>query len=201
MTRIYFEDRYISIAGPDELDEIHSYTLVFHYSGRKELLNLIKLFEHSGNILSMLVWYENQNALWKALRSCFRIIKAGGGLVINEKAEYLFIKRRGSWDLPKGKLEKFENYEKCAVREVSEECDLMNPTLGKRITATYHTYRLKDKLILKKTVWFEMHISNDENPRPQASEDITEIRWFEKKNWTEVEKNTFASIRELLASL
>jgi 8-oxo-dGTP pyrophosphatase MutT (NUDIX family) len=201
MTQLYFEDRYISIAEPDELTNKSSYSLVFHYTGRKELLNLIKLFEHSHTISSMLVWNENQKALWKALRSCFRIIKAGGGIVLNSKGEYLFIKRRGFWDLPKGKLEKFENYEKCALREVSEECELKNPQLGKRITTTYHTYRMKGKLILKKTVWFEMHISDNENPQPQLSEDITEIRWFDKKNWDEVEKNTFASIRELMRSL
>ena len=201
MTTIYFEDRYISIAEPDEPADKASYSLIFHYSGRKELLNLIKLFEHSSTLTSMLVWHENQKALWKALRSCFRIIKAGGGLVTNEKGEYLFIKRRGFWDLPKGKLEKFENYEKCALREACEECDLKNPTLGNRLATTYHTYRLKGKLILKKTVWFEMQISDKETPKPQTSEEITEIRWFKKKDWAEVEKNTFASIRELLASL
>jgi ADP-ribose pyrophosphatase YjhB (NUDIX family) len=201
MTHIYFEDRYISIAAPDEMDGKSSYAIVFHYTGRKELLNLIKLFEHSVNITSMLVWHENQKALWKSLRSCFRIIKAGGGLVINSKGEYLFIRRRGFWDLPKGKLEKFENYEKTAIREVCEECDLKNPILGKRIATTFHTYRMKGKIILKKTVWFEMHVSDNENPKPQASEDITEIRWFKKNDWTEVEKNTFSSIKELLASL
>jgi ADP-ribose pyrophosphatase YjhB (NUDIX family) len=201
MTHIYFEDRYISIAGPEELDAKSSYAIVFHYTERKDLLNLIKLFEHSGNILCMLVWHENQKALWKSLRSCFRIMKAGGGIVINGNGEYLFIKRRGFWDLPKGKLEKFENYEKTAIREVCEECDLKSPALGNRIATTYHTYRLKGKLILKKTVWFEMHISDNENPQPQTSEDITETRWFKKNEWTEVEKNTFASIRELMASI
>ena len=201
MTHIFFEDRYISIADPgDEFDK-DAYTLIFHFSGKKELINLIKFFEHSENIPTMLIWHENQKALWKAFRSCFRILKAAGGIVINSKNEYLFIKRRGSWDLPKGKMERYENYEKCAVREVCEECGLKSPVLDQRITTTYHTYRLKGKLILKKTVWFGMHISDAEKTKPQTSEDITEIRWFKKSEWAEVEKNTFASIKELLAKL
>jgi 8-oxo-dGTP pyrophosphatase MutT (NUDIX family) len=201
MTHIYFDDRYISIAEPDEPINKDDFALIFHFSGKKELLNLIKLFEHSSNIPSLLIWHENQKALWKAFRSCFRILKAAGGIVMNPGKEYLFMKRRGFWDLPKGKMEKFENYEKCAVREVCEECGLKNPVLGKRITTTYHTYRLKGKLILKKTVWFEMHISEAEKPKPQTSEDITDLKWFKKSEWSEIEKNTFASIKELMAKL
>ncbi len=201
MTNIYFEDRYISVAKPDDPIDKAAYTLIFNFSGKKELLNLIKLFEHSSNIPSMLIWHENQKALWKAFRSCFRILKASGGVIKNSRDEYLFIKRHGFWDLPKGKMEKFENYEKCAIREVCEECGLKSPILGKRISTTYHTYRLKGKLILKKTVWFEMQISDAEKTNPQTAEDITEIRWFKKSEWNEVEKNTFASIKELLTNL
>ncbi len=42
------------------------------------------------------------------------LIKAGGGLVINEKGEILFMFRRGKWDLPKGKLDPGESLESCA---------------------------------------------------------------------------------------
>lgn len=201
MTHIYFEDRFISIAEPGEEFDIHSYSLVYHFTGKKDLQNLIKIFEHSEKISSLLIWHENQKALWKAFRSCFRVIKAAGGIIVNPVGEYLFIKRRGSWDLPKGKLEKYENYEKCAIREVCEECNLKNPVLGNRLSTTYHTYRIKGKLILKKTVWFEMQVTAGEDPKPQLSEEITEIRWFNKNGLLEVNKNTFASIRELLVKL
>jgi hypothetical protein len=39
-----------------------------------------------------------------------RIIQAGGGLVLNEQNELLFIFRRGSWDLPKGKVDSGRNH-------------------------------------------------------------------------------------------
>jgi len=44
--------------------------------------------------------------MFKDFRSCFQYIKAAGGVVQNETGDYLFIKRSGIWDLPKGKLDK-----------------------------------------------------------------------------------------------
>ncbi len=38
--------------------------------------------------------------------------------------EILMIFRRGKWDLPKGKLDKGESLEACALREVEEETGL-----------------------------------------------------------------------------
>jgi 8-oxo-dGTP pyrophosphatase MutT (NUDIX family) len=141
---------------------------------------------------------EDIRALKKAFKSCFRIIKAGGGLVMNEDGKYLFIKRRGVWDLPKGKMEKFENYEATALREVCEECSLQHPHVIKRIAVTWHTYRINDKPILKKTVWFLMLVNNSEHPEPQLSEEITEVRWFGKEELEEVRTNTFNSIEEVV---
>ena len=42
----------------------------------------------------------------------------------NESGEFLIIKRNGVWDLPKGKLEKGEDFETAALREVEEETGL-----------------------------------------------------------------------------
>ena len=40
---------------------------------------------------------------------------------MNERGEFLSIYRNGVWDLPKGKLEKGEDFQSAAVREVEEE--------------------------------------------------------------------------------
>src|ERR1700744_2029728 len=40
---------------------------------------------------------ELRKAVWKK----FRLVQAGGGLVRNKSGKYLFMLRRGVWDLPK----------------------------------------------------------------------------------------------------
>ena len=67
-----------------------------------------------------------------------RIIQAGGGLVLNEQNELLFIFRRGSWDLPKGKVDLGETIEACALREVEEETGVKNLTLVDFLGITQH---------------------------------------------------------------
>ncbi|MEI7526764.1 MAG: NUDIX domain-containing protein, partial [Mariniphaga sp.] len=68
--------------------------------------------------------------------SMFKYIPAAGGLVKNEKGEFLFIHRLGFWDLPKGKIDKKDLREplssigdnpsarNAAIREVKEETGL-----------------------------------------------------------------------------
>ncbi|MGF1670207.1 MAG: NUDIX domain-containing protein, partial [Balneolaceae bacterium] len=72
------------------------------------------------------------------------IIDAGGGVVYrfteNDNKEVVLIKRRGVWDLPKGKRELKETPEMCAVREVAEEIGISKPGLEKFIIKTYHEY-------------------------------------------------------------
>ena len=51
-----------------------------------------------------LFYIESQDPLKEFLKP-FTLISAGGGVVRNPKGRILFIKRKGKWDLPKGKLE------------------------------------------------------------------------------------------------
>src|SRR4051812_24080267 len=48
---------------------------------------------------------NNPDEEWKQLFRIFILIEASGGLIKNEKGEYLLIYRKGKWDLPKGKIE------------------------------------------------------------------------------------------------
>jgi len=137
---------------------------------------------------------ELKKAIWKK----FIVLKAAGGLVINEKKELLFILRRGFWDLPKGKLEAGEKLEDCAVREVEEETGITNIKLGKLLVTTYHTYDESGKHILKESYWYLMHVEKAGKLVPQTEEDITEIRWVKKKELQEVLKNTFPSIIDVI---
>jgi hypothetical protein len=64
--------------------------------------------------------------------SLFKKINAAGGIVKNNKGEYLFIKRLGLWDLPKGKLHKKESSRDGAIREVGEETGLTDLIITKQ---------------------------------------------------------------------
>jgi ADP-ribose pyrophosphatase YjhB (NUDIX family) len=119
-------------------------------------------------------------------------------LVLNEKKEILFIFRRGKWDLPKGKLDKGETLEQCAVREVEEETGLKNIMLDKNLITTYHTYDENGKHILKESYWYEMHVEGIQKLIPQTIEDIHEAKWVKKKNLSDVLSNTFPSVKDVI---
>ncbi|MBV9986191.1 MAG: NUDIX domain-containing protein, partial [Chitinophagaceae bacterium] len=102
-------------------------------------------------------------------------IVAAGGLVQNENGELLMIYRRGKWDLPKGKLDKGESIEACALREVTEETGVRNLQLGALIDIGYHEYfdKYLQQEVIKETHWFRMSATGTQHLVPQTEEDIT----------------------------
>jgi 8-oxo-dGTP pyrophosphatase MutT (NUDIX family) len=140
---------------------------------------------------------ELRKAFWKK----FVLVKAGGGLVRSGEGKYLFIFRRGYWDLPKGKLDPGETIEHCAMREVMEETGIDGVTLEGPLLITYHTYDESGKHILKETHWFRMLSPVPNELTPQAEEQITELRWVEKGEMKVLLGNTFASVKDVVNSL
>jgi mutator protein MutT len=136
--------------------------------------------------------------LKKAFLKKFTFIQAAGGLVINEKKEILIIFRRGKWDLPKGKLDKGETLENCAVREVEEETGLKNINLVSALTITYHTYHEGTRFFLKESHWYLMNVSGDQKLVPQTTEGIHEIKWVEPVELKQYMKNSFPSVTDVL---
>lgn len=126
------------------------------------------------------------------------LIKAAGGLVSNEENKYLFIFRNGKWDLPKGKLDKWESSRVAAIREVQEECGIMVDSSGDKIGNTYHIYEMNGARVLKKTSWYWMRADNQENLIPQAEEGITDARWLAAGDFMLVRQNTYPLIRDLI---
>ena len=145
-----------------------------------------------------IMFHENLQELKDHFFDQFDIVKAGGGLVRNEKGEILLIFRRGKWDLPKGKLDSGETIEECAVREVKEETGLIKVELGEPIDITYHTYVEKGTRILKESHWFEMKADSTETLIPQTEEDILEIKWVSDDELKECLKNTYSTIKDVL---
>ena len=128
-------------------------------------------------------------------------MEAAGGVVKNNMDEILIIYRKKRWDLPKGKLEYNESPEAGAIREVKEECGIKKIVLGKFLLKTFHTYTEKNKFILKKTHWFIMFATENEELIPQIEEDIEEVKWMDKeKIYKKVFPKTYASIEEVLVN-
>ncbi|WP_242929000.1 NUDIX hydrolase [Pontibacter vulgaris] len=126
------------------------------------------------------------------LKDQFKIVKAAGGLVVKDD-KILMMYRLGTWDLPKGKLNKKEVVEDGALREVEEECNIKVEIIDK-LPKTWHSYAYKGNKILKKTTWYVMNCTDDSLMKPQAEEFIEEVRWMTPEEVLEVLPKAYASI-------
>lgn len=131
-----------------------------------------------------------------------KIIQAGGGLVVNEKNQLLFIFRRKKWDLPKGKVDPGESIEICAAREVKEETGIQHLTMGSLLLITTHTYQENGVHVQKETHWFNMKVDTRENPPliPQLEEDIEKIIWVSIEELEHYLSDTYTTIRQVLTA-
>ena len=172
------------------------------FRGKSSIIKAYKHFNEDTEYINLIIKTGSDfSEACKDFNSMFTRIEAAGGIVSNEKQEYLFIKRLGVWDLPKGKLYKNEHIEHGALREVKEETGLTNLTISKQLPSTFHIYTdRKGKEIVKETFWFEMMCNGSQNLVPQLEEDITEVRWFAADDLNIPVQNTYASLRSLLES-
>ncbi|GCD77126.1 hypothetical protein JCM31826_06080 [Thermaurantimonas aggregans] len=143
---------------------------------------------------------SNEEEVWKEFTKYFEIIHAAGGVVKNKDGKFLIIKRHGKFDLPKGKVEEYENLRDAALREVAEECGIKNCTLDtEEPTISYHTYSIDGKRVLKKTHWFPMTVDNSLDLfKPQTEEGITDVFWLEPEKLNTIFSNTYPNIKDLL---
>jgi 8-oxo-dGTP pyrophosphatase MutT (NUDIX family) len=149
-------------------------------------------------VTGIVIRSRDADVTFHQLASRFTVVEAAGGLVRNISGHYLFIFRRGKWDLPKGKMDEGESIAQTALREVREECGLSNLKIISPLINTYHYYSEKNKNALKRTHWFLM--STDETEVTiETEEDIEDYIWLEKeKILPHISPNTFPNILELI---
>ena len=145
--------------------------------------------------------------------SMFKYVPAAGGLVKNEKGDFLFIHRLGFWDLPKGKIDKkdvrdaeesihaYSAAQRAAIREVMEETGLRSVTITGNLPGTWHIYTAKEKRVLKHTTWFAMQADSSQPIKPQTSEGIFLAKWTSPEAIHCILTHTYPSLRELLLEL
>lgn len=135
---------------------------------------------------------------WKLFADRYRFVPAAGGAVQDEHGRLLVIKRLGTWDLPKGKVDEGEGVEHAAIREVQEECGLVNLSIIARLPSTWHTYERKGADHLKRTDWFLMRGDSSEALAPQEDEGIEEVRWMESAEVERIVESTYPSLRPVM---
>jgi len=168
----------------DELDA-HSVKTMIHEMQQPQV--------HAG-----VFYHSDVQKLKNAFQKKFTSVQAAGGVVKNDNDNVLMIFRRGRWDFPKGKLDKGEKLEDCAIREVEEETGLKNVKLACPLIVTYHTYHEGSRYVLKESHWFGMTVSGEQRLTPQTEEDISDIKWIDKSQVSFYLEKTFPLISDIV---
>ncbi len=185
---------------------IENKPIFFHFNSQSSLLfepaliwQRIHLFLKNEDD-SLRIDLKNEDDFHQVFES-HKYIEAAGGMVRKGDA-FLFIKRNGVWDIPKGKLEKNETPEIAAVREIEEECGLIEPIIVCHLLNTWHTYPHKGGQVLKRTYWYLLNEGETKTVLvPQNEEGITEVKYISPSEFDEVRSNTYQSILEVIDAL
>ena len=196
MYKVHFENRFILLS--PEPDRLQKYGLFHKFYDTKELYKLIAEFQADKSIPAINIYGPDIKHIWKIFRIYFTEVGAAGGLVMHKSGRYLFIEKKGKLDLPKGHIEKGEEPEACALREVSEECGLKGHIIVKPICPSYHTYSWEGISYLKKTNWYLMKYDGEMKAEPQLSEGITMVQWLFPDELNMIKGNAWLSLMDLI---
>ncbi len=197
MYKVFINDRKIILTDNFTKHFQVKYGLFYKFRDKGDLGELITLYQKLTRIENLYVFHTDIEELRDAFRQCFIPLNAAGGLVRNLRGEFLLIYRRGKWDLPKGKLEKGESFDSAAVREVQEECGIIDVSIENSLLSTYHAYNFKGGIALKKTAWFEMIHTGNEELMPQKEEDISEVKWVAADQLAPYLDQSYQTIRDV----
>jgi 8-oxo-dGTP pyrophosphatase MutT (NUDIX family) len=196
MYKVHFENRFILIS--PEPDRLQKYGLFHKFYDTNELYKIIADFQSDKSISAINIYGPDIKHIWKIFRIYFTEVGAAGGLVMHKSGRYLFIEKKGKLDLPKGHIEKGEEPDACALREVSEECGITGHLIVKPIYPSYHTYSWEGISYLKKTSWFLMKYDGEMIIEPQVSEGISKVQWLFPDELNAIKGNAWLSLMDLI---
>lgn len=128
----------------------------------------------------------------------FKVVRAAGGVVLNDEGAVLMIRLRQRWDLPKGHIEADESSAEAALREVEEETGVCGEIVDPRpIMTTWHAYDIYGEWELKSTDWWVMRSAGGKL-QPQHDEGIKEVVWCRPEQLDEYLKSSYATINSVM---
>lgn len=194
---LFFGDK--SVVFTREVPTGQPCVVVWADDGGVSRTNVTKILETANCVA---VVSADPEAAFAAFSAQFAFVEAGGGVVVNDRGEWLMIRRKDRWDFPKGHLECGECIEECAAREIAEETGVCGRVV-RPLCETFHAYWFPKtaRWELKRTRWFELHTAACDGLRPQTEEGIERVTWCTP---AEVESNlreAFPTIRCVAAAM
>ena len=202
--KVFINDIPLTLAHPADGTVVHrndKHHITTRYVGNYKIFRqYMDTLEKSTRFHSVTILNEDVGELWRVFCQQFKLVEAAGGLIKNPADELLFIYRRGSWDMAKGKIDDGETPEIAAVREVLEETGI-SANIIEPAAITYHTYRdRKDRRILKPTHWYHMRCT-ETTLTLQHEEDIEDAVWMKIADFLASDKHIYAGLRDLLENV
>ncbi len=195
MYSVYYLDNVLIIT---ENKEKHPGNELVFAGEKKALCSFAEAWIDNENRRDTVVCGYDVEKMFHHLKKHFKYVEAAGGVVCNSENKRLFIRRWNIWDLPKGKVNKNEDIEACALREVEEETGVSGLQITGALPSSFHFYFYKEKLFLKKTYWFWMSTQYAGELKPQLEEDITEVKWLNPVQCHDAFCETYRSLRDNL---
>jgi len=143
------------------------------------------------------IYHPNSEEILKKFTKKIDLEVAAGGVVTNKEGKVLFIYRNDKWDIPKGKLDKGETIEECALREVEEETGVKGLKIENYLRTTYHVFKRKGKYMLKEVHWYAMKTNYKGKLKGQKNEGIEKVKWKGPAKIKKALENSYTNIKLL----
>jgi len=197
MYRIFHGKHRIYLSKDEEDITRYKPDFIFKKPKEEQIKEALRVAQKATKSLRILL-LGNPDKILKRVIQEFKYKLAAGGIVENSEGKILLMKRLGKWDLPKGKLDKGETIEECALREIEEETGAKELSIVSSFAETYHTYYRNEKWIIKHTHWYIVNCKNDKELVPETEEDIEEVIWMDSSGIKVSKLDTYPAIKKLL---
>ena len=197
MYKVFFNQKLILLTTDIISPKEDSPFFYVKFTNKKFVVQMLK----SKKVKMLYLYHSKEDKLWYYFLNMFKLIEAAGGLVRNLKTNhFLFIFRNKKWDLPKGRINKNEEVQKAAIREVEEETGVENLSITKPLNTTYHIFKRNRKYRLKKTFWYLMETHYNGELTPETKEGIEKAIWIDKKLIVTLKSEMYQNINLIIST-